>query len=274
MRQTAELSDRVSAALRPAAPKPSRARWYQAAAAAVVLLAGGAAAWHYAGRRHFKLDGADSLAATANPTALGFDGTLVWLASWDGRLVAYDPQNVEASVRSAAPAELAPYRPSAMAFGGGFLWTLDAAQARVIRHSASDPGRVLAVRPSPGPAPTALAFDGQSLWSYDAANRSLYKHGSDEATAKAYALDPDLVVTAMVWEDGHLWVFDAKGRQLVDYAFKDDAFKRAQTYAFDEPVLALTAASGLVDGRRKAQLWALAGPSGARQTPAFLRYEY
>lgn len=275
LRQTAELSSRVTTALRPPPPKPRRSPWLPAAAAAVALLAAVSPfAWRYATRRHFKLEATQSLASTANPTALGFDGTLVWVGTWDGRLIGYDPQNVEASVRSAAPAELAPYRPAAMAFGNGFVWTLDAAQARVVRQSASDPGRVLSARPSPGPAPTALAFDGQALWSYDAANRSLYKHGSDESQTKAYALDPDLVVTAMAWVDGDLWAFDAKGRRLVDYAFKNDAFKRRESYKFDEPILALVAASGLVDGRRRPQLWALAGPSGARQTAAFLRYDY
>ena len=275
LRQTAELSSRVNAALQPGRAAARRSPLLAAGLAAAVAVAVALPlAWRHWAGRHFRIEASQALAASSNPTALGFDGSLLWVASWDGKLGAYDPQNVETAVRVASPPDLLPYRPVAMAFGGEFLWTLDAAQARVIRHKASDPSRVLAMRPSPGPAPTALAFDGQSLWSYDAANRSLYRHGSDEGSVKAYALGPELVVTAMVWVDGDLWVFDAKSRQLVDYALKNDVFKRAQTYALDEPVLALAAASGLVDGRRRPQLWALAGPAGARQTPAFLRYDY
>ena len=276
LRETSALSERVKAALKPAlggvlSGWSLRARALALAAAVAVLAL--PALWYATSRRHFEAVGASVVSVSA-PTSLAFDGTLLWVASWDGKLTAYEPENLDVPVRAAAPAGVAPYRPVGMAFGGGLLWTLDAAQARILRHKASDPERVQVSRPSPGPAPTALAFDGQALWSYDAVNRTISEHGSDEGSTKSYSLESDVVVTAMAWVGGDLWVFDAKARQLVEYDFKDAAFKRLRAHAFDKPVLALAAASGLVEGRRRPQLWALEGPAGARQKPAVVRYDY
>jgi hypothetical protein len=277
LRETSELSERVKSALQPGGTSAWRGwspRARALAAAAAVALLAAPPAWRYASRRHLAVESTQAV-ALETPTAVAFDGTLVWISAWNGALTSYDPSKLDAPVRSAAPAaELGAYRPAGLAFGDGVLWTLDAAQARVIRHKASDPQRVLAARASPGPAPTALAFDGRALWSYDAANRALYQHGDDEASVKSFALEPDVVVTAMAWVAGDLWVFDAKARRLVEYRLEDGAFKRLRAEAFDRPVLSLAWASSLVDGKRRRQLWALEGPAGGRMTPALVRYDY
>ena len=275
LRETGELSARVAASLRgqPGAKPFFSRRAVAVFAVLVVIAAASPAGYRYATRHHFSAGAAQTI-GIASPTALAFDGTMAWVASWDGRLAAFDPANLQVPVRTAAPVDLAPYHPVALAFGGELAWTLDAARARIVRHKASDPTTVLASRPSPGPAPTALAYDGQSLWSYDAVNHALYQHGSDEGSAKSFSLDVDGVVTAMCWVGDRLWVFDAKARQLVEFEFKDGLFRALEHDPLDEPVTALAAASGLVDGRRRAQLWALVGPSGARQASAVIKYGY
>jgi hypothetical protein len=273
LRETGELSTRVSAAMRAQTAARSSRKVWAAAAAALALAFAAPPVYRYATRHHFAAVSTQSVGA-GSPTALAFDGTMAWVASWDGRLLSFDPQNFEVPVRSAAPADLAPYHPVSMAFGTDVLWTLDAARARIVRHRAADPSKVLATRPTPGPAPTALAFDGQSLWSYDAVTRSLYQHGSDEGASKSYALDEGGVVTAMCWVGDKLWVFDAKSKQLVEFELKDGLFRALERDALQEPVTALVAGSGLVDGRRRAQLWALVGPAGSRQSPAVIKYGY
>ena len=275
LRETGELSARVAASLKgaPAARRRVSGPLMAGLAALLVLAAAAPSAYRYATRHHFSAGAAQSVGA-GNPTALAFDGTSAWVATWDGRLVAFDPANLEIAVRSSAPADIAPYHPVALAFGGDTAWTLDAARARIVRHKASEPSKVLATRPSPGPAPTALAYDGQSLWSYDAVNRSLYQHGADEGSAKSFGLDVEGVITAMCWVGDRLWVFDAKARQLVEFEFKDGLFRALERDPLDEQVVGLASASGLVDGRRRAQLWALVAPSGARQSAAVIKYAY
>ncbi|MDX6769628.1 MAG: hypothetical protein SF051_08860, partial [Elusimicrobiota bacterium] len=180
--------------------------------AVAAVVAGG---WTW-GRGWRWADEAVSPIAVENPSALAFDGKQLFVADWSGVVTAFDPAEPRRPVASFPAPAGGPYRPTAAAFGGGVMWTLDAAQARILRHPAGRPDRVLSARPSPGPAPTALAYDGAALWSYDAANRSFYEHGGDEGVTRAYALAGDAVPNAMAWRGGRLWVHDSKsGRVLV-----------------------------------------------------------
>jgi len=258
----------LSFAARAAERAARRRRW--AAAAAVVLLLAAAAvpAWRAASVWRFELV-ATSPAPTANPSALAFDGSLLWIADWGGALVAVDPADPRQVVRRAKPAPGGPYRPTAIAAGGGALWTLDAAQARLLRHSAAAPEKILAARPSPGPAPTALAFDGETVWSYDAIDRALTRHGGDDAPAQSYALPDEAVPDAMAWADGRLWVHDAKGRRLLIYAIEKGRLTRAAVQPMPEPGVLGLAVSGTPAQRT---LYVLLGPSGARAQAAVVRY--
>lgn len=204
-----------------------------------------------------------------NPTGLAFDGTSLWVSDWSGKLASVDPADPRRVLLTAAPHPGGPYRPTAVAAGGGALWTLDAAQSRLLRHSSAAPERILAARPSPGPAPAALAFDGESVWSYDAVNRALTRHGGDDAPAQTYALPDDAVPNAMTWADGRLWMYDGKSRKLLVYAIAGGKLVRAAVEPAPEAgVVGLAAAGGPGDRH----LYVLAGPSGARGAAEIVRY--
>ena len=234
---------------------------------AAALAAAAVPAWRAAAVWRFEVQ-ATSPAPTANPSALAFDGSLLWIADWSGRLAAVDPADPRRVVRQAAPAPGGPYRPTAIAAGGGALWTLDAAQARLLRHSAASPERILAARPSPGPAPTALAFDGETVWSYDAIDRALTRHGGDDAAVRAFALPDDAAPDAMAWADGRLWLHDAKGRRLLIYAVEGDKLVRVSSQPMPEPSVLGLAVAGTPEDRI---LYLLLGPSGARAQAAVER---
>ncbi|MBI5239334.1 MAG: hypothetical protein HY926_02595 [Elusimicrobia bacterium] len=262
----------------PAAPRdawqprrPSWARRHAGALVAAALLA--AAAWplgRWSTGWSLKTLGASALALD-NPTALASDGDLLWISDWKGTLEAVDPRDPRAPARSLKVSGLGVYRPVALALGRERFYSLDAAQARIVRHQPADPASVLYSKPTPGPAPTALAWDGAALWSYDAVNKSLYRHGADESDAKAYALPSDLVPTAMGWLGRRLWLFDSRGRRLMAFEMRGETFAPVCSAAVDESVLGI-ASAGAAAGPRREEIFALAGPSARRTGFALVRY--
>lgn len=207
--------------------------------------------------------------AARNPTALAYDGNLLWIADWSGGVGAVDPADPRRAAASFLPPAGGPYRPTAIAFGAGLMWTLDAAQARVLRHPAGRPDKVLASRPSPGPAPTALAFDGSSLWSYDAANRSFYQHGADEAMTKSFTLEGDAVPNAMAWRSGRLWVHDSKSGRLLVLEPRDGRLFPVE--AGPAPARGLLGLAFGTPQGRELVLFALSGPSAENAAPSLLK---
>jgi sugar lactone lactonase YvrE len=274
-RKSAEESTRsaegvVELALRQRTAAAARRRWAVGLVVAGVLAASAGPAWRAASAWRF-IAVSESSAPTANPAALAFDGTLLWVADWGGRLVAVDPSDMRRVVRQAAPAPGGPYHPTAIAAGGGMLWTLDAAQARLLRHSATDPNKIISARPSPGPAPSALAFDGETVWSYDAVDRALTRHGGDDAPAQRYSLPDEVVPNAMAWSAGKLWVHDAKGHRLFVYALEGDKLTRVSAEAMPAGA-ALGVAPAVGGSPRERQVFVLFGPSGARGQAEVVRY--
>ncbi|MDE2510177.1 MAG: PQQ-binding-like beta-propeller repeat protein [Elusimicrobia bacterium] len=245
-----------------------RRRWTFAAAAAAAVLAAAVPAWRAASVWRFETL-ASSPAPTANPSALALDGGVLWIADWGGRLVAVDAADPRQILRQASPEPGGPYHPTAVAVGGGALWTLDAAQPRLIRESSTAPEKIMAARPSPGPAPAALAFDGEAVWSYDAVDRAVTRHGGDDAPVQSYALPDDAAPDAMSWADGRLWVYDAKGRRLLIYELAKDKLVRVAVQAMPDPNVLGLAVSGTPSDR---VVYALLGPSGARAQAAIVRY--
>lgn len=279
LRQSAETSARLASVARRSEYEDRRglvpgvpSRWGRRLSAVALAALIAVPAWRYLSRYHFKPVSSVAL-ERPDATGLAFDGALLWASRWDGKLLALDPRDLRV-VREAKPAVAEPYRPAALAFGGSFLWTADAAQARLVRHKSGSPEEVLAARPSPGPAPTALAFDGEALWSYDAANKTLYRHGADEATYKPYALDADAVVTAMAWIGGELWVYDAKGRELLVFGLKGESLKPRGRYTLGEQIVGMLGVKVNASGRSRRQLWILAAPSAERAAYALIRYDY
>lgn len=279
LRESAELSTKMAALLKTASGKPPlparpwlSARAKRAFLAGVLVFVAAASAWRYCSRYHFKAEVAHAT-AFFNPTALAYDGSLLWVAEWDGRVSAVDPADPKILVRQARVSGQGAYRPVSLAFGGEALWSVDAAQARILRHKAGDPARVLAVRASPGPAPTAIAFDGRALWSYDSVNKSFYRHGADEGSFKAFPADPQLVCSAMAWVAGELWVYDARGKSLVVYSFAEETLAWRASYPWSEAALALASAQGPL-GTGPRRLWMLAGPGPSRAGYAIVPYAY
>jgi hypothetical protein len=274
MGRIAQLESRPAAAAPRDAWRPARPSWarrHAGALAAAVAFA--AAAWPLG----LWLTGwslkalSESPVALDNPTSLASDGSLLWVSDWKGTLEALDPRDPRTPVRSLRVSGLGVYRPVALALGRERFYSLDAAQARIVRHQPQDPAAVLYSKPTPGPAPTALAWDGAALWSYDAVNKSLYRHGADESEAKAYALASDLVPTAMQWLGRRLWLFDSRGRRLMAFELVDDGFRQVCAAPIGESALGLAAAAAAA-GPRREEILVLAGPSAGRTSFALVRY--
>ena len=193
---------------------------------------------------------------------------MLWVADWGGRISALDPADPRRAVREVAVPAGGLFRPTALAFGDGRMWTLDSARARLLRAQAARPETVVAAVPSPGPAPTALAFDGSSLWSYDAANRALYRHGADEASYQSFPIEDDVVPNALAWVDGRLWMHDTKSRRIMIYALEGGRFALKEAHPSPD---AATVGFAVLPGAEGRRVWALVGPSAERAQPALLR---
>lgn len=244
-----------------------RVRFAALALAGAALIALSIPAWHWAAEWRYESESTAPI-ASLNPTALAFDGNLLWVADWGGRISALDPVDPRRAVREIAVPTGGLFRPTALAFGDGRMWTLDAARARLIRAQSARPEAVVATIPSPGPAPTALAFDGSALWSYDAANRALYRHAADEATYQSYPIEEDVVPNALAWVDGRLWVHDTKSRHIMVYALEGGRFMLKETHPSPDAATVGFVVQAGPEGRR---VWALVGPSADRAQPALLR---
>lgn len=235
--------------------------------AVVALVATSIPVWRWASEWTYEAE-ATSPVAALNPTALAFDGASLWVADWGGRLSALDPADPRRPVREVAVPAGAVFRPTAMAFGDGRMWTLDSARARLNRSQAAHPETVTASVQSPGPAPAALAFDGAALWSYDAANRALYRHSMDEATFQSFPIEDDVVPNAMVWVGGRLWVHDTKSHRIMVYAFEGGKFSLKEAHPSPDAATVGFAVQSEDGGRR---VWALVGPSATHAQASLLR---
>lgn len=212
---------------------------------------------------------ADSELSMPNPTGVAVDGSRLWISDWSGHIFTVSAEDPRRILSDVFPEPGGSYRPSAIASGGGVVWTLDAAQARIVRHSAAAADRILSMRPSPGPAPTALAYDGETIWSYDAVNRAVTRHGGDDAALNTYSLPDEAVVNAMAWVAGKLWMHDVKGRRILIYSVDRAGLKRETILPDPEGgVIGLSVAGGPSD--RKAYI--LYGASGTHARPALSRY--
>lgn len=242
-------------------------RGIAAAVVAATLAAAAGPAWRWASAWSYA---SESVAPSpvANPTSLALGGGGLWVSDWGGRLVSVDPMDPRRILSQTAPEPGGPYRPTAVAVGGGVLWTLDAAQARLVRHQLSDTARIVSARPTPGPAPTALAYDGQAVWSYDAVNRSLTRHAGDDSAAQSFPLPESVVPNAMVWVEGVLWMHDSKSQRILLYKVKGGALVlKASQPAPAAGVLGLAVAGS----RKERRVYALLGPSGANAQPSIVR---
>ena len=275
MLEVREESDRVLVAkaadeLRKAAAIGARRlRWMAACAFALALAAAAPAAKRWAKQWRY-MPQASAPVVTSNPTALAFDGSMLWMSDWSGSLLALDPVDPRRVVREIAPPAAGPYRPTALAFGGGLLWTLDAAQARLIAQRVERPVAMISSDPAPGPAPTALAFDGELIWSYDAANRALYRHSAKEATHKAFSIGEGVVPNAMTWVEGRLWLHDTKSHRIMVYALENERLVLRENHPAPDPAVLGFVVIPSKSGRL---LWALVGTSATHASPSLQLFQ-
>ena len=252
---------------RAAAVRANRLRSAALALAGAVLIAASIPAWRWGAEWRYEPEATAPVSAL-NPSALAYDGTLLWVADWGGRITALDPADPRRAVREVAVPAGGLFRPTALAFGDGRMWTLDSARARLLRSSAARPEAVVAAVASPGPAPTALAYDGSSLWSYDAANRALYRHGADEGTYQSFHIKDDVVPNALAWVGGRLWMHDSKSRRIMIYSLEDGRFSLKEAHPSPD---AATVGFVVLRGDGGPRVWALVGSSAQRSQPALLR---
>ncbi|TBR17260.1 hypothetical protein EPO15_17295 [bacterium] len=217
-----------------AAPAPARRFDWRWAAAGVLVLALGAAsvpAWRWMHRLEFTLLASSGLAAQ-RPTSIAFDGDALWVAEWEGRLEALDPEDPAQALKPPfVVAQKDAYHPAGLSVWAGKIYTLDTAQGRILRHPQENPSKVEAAWPTPGPAPVSLAHDGRNLWSYDAATKVLYRHLGEgsEAQTEQFKVDADVVLTALRWHKDELWGWDAKGKRVLVMRLEGRGFEIAQS---------------------------------------------
>lgn len=197
--------------------------------AAAVLAAGGFVVAVFFGTRHalgkvwLRLE---TVVAVPVPeaTAMALDGDRLWIASWDGHLHLFDPLTPAKAKAVLAPKGLGPYRPTSLSAAGG-LWSLDAAQMRLIRHDPKDPERAEAF--GDAGLPTALAHDGRELWVFEGLDRILFRYRArpGEGPQAGFPVAPPMVATAMQWSGGDLWMLDSSDGTLRRYRLEQGRLK-------------------------------------------------
>jgi len=274
LRQSTETTSKIQNVLRAVAllglPQEKRRisrRIWAGLAAAAVLAAASIPVWKYYAAFHFQ-PVAEIATSLSNPTGMAYDGSKIWVSQWNGELDAFNPLDLKAAPTAVAPNVKPPYHPVSVVSAGDSLWTADAAQARLVRVSAADPGVVAATLPAEGPAPTAMAYDGKAIWCYDAANRSLDRYGAD-GRVQSFGLG-SAVPTSLLWVSGSLWAFDSKTHKLNVYDFKDGSFSLRASYDLGKTIIGMTAVK--MGGKR--QLWILAAPTGSQTSPSFVEFRY
>ncbi|MDE2291870.1 MAG: hypothetical protein KGL53_07290, partial [Elusimicrobia bacterium] len=231
--------------------------------------------WRSLHKLGFTLASAHTL-PVQRPTAIAFDGASLWVAEWNGTLTAFDP-NDPAQPLKQVPIEISkPFHPAAVGIWGDKMYTLDAAQGRILRQSLDRPEKVEDAWPTPGPAPVALAHDGRNLWSYDAATRLLYKHLGEgsESQVEAFKVGMDAVLTTMRWYKGELWAWDAKGKQIVVLKRSGNEFDPVQSAPLPVGVASLlltVRADPKAEGTQHLEMWALTtGADGSTSLSKYL----
>lgn len=263
LRESSEATSRLAGALTAmrsaisGAPEGGGLRRFGAVLLAAAIVASGALpVWRYATRLRLVPLAAETVAAD-NATAIACDGSQLWISEWSGRLLSLDPAHPSRLLSAAQVAAAGPYHPTALAVFGETLWSVDTAQARILRHASADPAVPRDSWASPGPAPLALAHDGTRLWSYDAVNRTLYRHEGEgpQAQVRGFPLDLDVVPTSMQWTGPDLWLHDSKGHRLLRLRVQEGAVLVVDTV----PMAASVVSIAIRGGARGRAAWALLG---------------
>lgn len=150
----------------------------------------------------------------ANPAALVFTGSDIWIADWFSQAI---------YVHEAKPRDLTLkktyYLPevhlTGMAVTPDAVYTADSWGHVLRKHRKDDHLTVDFSVPSPGPAPCSLFWDGKYLWSCDLTTGKIYQHQADNRlTVVASFNSPGKAPIGMFKDDKWAWSMDAKAREL------------------------------------------------------------
>jgi hypothetical protein len=255
-------------------PRSLNLRFVGSIALAFCLLVAAFPVWRHMHRLRFELAESHVLIADS-PTGMAYDGNVLWLSQWNGAMVSLDPTAPSEALFKQAVTKAGIYHPNSIAIWGDALYSLDTAQSRVMRHSLSQPSKIEAEWPSPGPAPIALAHDGRNLWSYDAASRAVYRHLGEgkEAHNEAYKVDLDILPSAMTWYKEELWMYDIKNLQMAIFKIKGKSLELIEAKPFATPLHAMFMTYRAdKEGKQQLELWGLYAPSDGDEPSSIKKF--
>ncbi|MFH2204265.1 MAG: hypothetical protein ABIJ96_14190 [Elusimicrobiota bacterium] len=262
------------AATRVAPPRPMSWKKMLSAAVVVAVLLSAYPLWQHAHRLRFELVESHVLPAD-NPTGMAYDGNVLMLSDWSGTIYSLDPEEPSDIISQQRVKESGVYHPNAAAIWGDALYTLDAAQSRILRHPLTSPAKIALSWPAPGPAPVTLTHDGQNLWSYDAATRVVYRHLGEgkDSEVEPYKLELDILPSAITWFKDELWVYDAKSRHIMLFEVdgKNLDLLRSKELATPLQSILLTYRADK-EGKQHLELWGLHAPTEGAEPPALKKY--
>jgi DNA-binding beta-propeller fold protein YncE len=185
-----------------------------------------------------------TFAVDGSPTALGFDGTRLWVATSNDTVQALDP----VSGASGAPLQVGG-SPFAMTFDGTRMWVANSADRTVqaIRDLAQgDAGEPIQV----GANPDALAFDGERVWVLTRFDNGVYIIDPD---TRAVVMPAARIEAArmLAFDGTRMWVtgrggvyaVDPESAQVENLVSLDDG---GNTLAFDGTHMWVVSGEGLL----------------------------
>jgi len=137
-----------------------------------------------------------------HPTAMTFDGTLMWVADGDAfKIFGLDPLDGSHKKTLNAPG----YDPRGLAWDGELLWCVDGGEGWIY---GIDPESGVARRllESNSADPGGLAFDGEFLWLLDRKARRILRINRKDGMMHENIPAPAARCNGMTWWDGYLWV--------------------------------------------------------------------
>ncbi|TPW20472.1 MAG: hypothetical protein FD126_1656, partial [Elusimicrobia bacterium] len=153
--------------------------------------------------------GREHVLPTSHPSALVWDGGLLWVADWhDGTL--HTMSRSGGSLRPERRYALGESHPVGLAVGRDRVFVADAWTRRIERRRKDDVLTLESSVPSPGPKPSGLYFDGKYLWSADQALGRVYQHADDETLTVLGEFSAAHAPVGLYYGAEGFWTVDAR----------------------------------------------------------------
>ncbi|MBI4655983.1 MAG: hypothetical protein HY746_04445 [Elusimicrobia bacterium] len=229
-----------------------------------ILFMAGLSLWiiDYRSRVHFSLLSRHPV-ELENPTSIAASERGIWLADWQKGLILMDAKDL-AVLKTVNGNLKEPFKPSALACQGDYVWALDMAQLRFVKIGAGDPSpsplppattasagrqgeRILESVKTPGPAPQGVGFDGYNLWAFDAATGLMYKYllTPELGVEASFAVPGVKNILSMQWVEGNLWLIDSDG-YLKRFKFTDNVFKKISVQKLKQKIVSFWVDAGVL----------------------------